>query len=240
MPLAAAERLGPARLIVTDRTGGVSRAPWDTLNLAGHVGDDPAGVAENRARLSSHLGVGELAVVTAEHGARVREVDRDGTAAPADVLITRRPGLGLLVLAADCVPAVLVAPDVGALAVLHAGWRGVAVDAAGAAVAALQALGADPAGILVRLGPAICPSCYEVSPEVGAQVATAAPPTGARSAVGTPAVDLVAGVAWQLRRRGVTDIEADGRCTFESEDLYSYRRDGLTGRHGILAALEGG
>lgn len=237
MPLPPIERLGPARLVVTDRTGGVSRSPWNTLNLAEHVGDDLDHVASNRDRVRAHLQAESVAVVKAEHAAVAREVSTSGTADAADILITRQPGLALLVLAADCIPAVLVAPDVGALAVVHAGWRGVMVDAAGEAVAALVGLGADPVRLLARLGPSICASCYEVSAQVRDQVAAAAPPAGAVAGSGAPAVDLAAGFSWQLRRRGVAAVEVDPRCTNESEELFSYRRDGRTGRHGVLAVL---
>ena len=237
MIAARAETLGPVRLLITDRRGGSSRSPWDSLNLADHVGDDPSAVAENRGRVAAALRVADVAVVHADHGRTVQRVERQGTADPGDILVTTRPGLGLLVLAADCVPAVLVAPGIGALAVVHSGWRGVSLDAAGAAVAALVDLGANPSGILARLGPSICPGCYEVSDQVRAEVAASAPPAAAQSAAGTAAVDLAAGVVWQLRRRGVENIAVDRRCTFESEDLFSYRRDGRTGRHGVLAVL---
>lgn len=232
------EELGPARLVVTGRAGGLSAPPWDTLNLADHVGDDPRAVAGNRGRVAAAIGGPELAVVRAEHGNRVRYVTEPGTAEAGDVLVTDRTGLGLLVLAADCVPLVVVAPDVRALAVVHAGWRGVAADAVGEAVEFLRGMGAQVPRLLVRIGPSICPRCYEVSKQVQREVAAAAPPAVAETSHGTPAVDLCAGVRWQLQRRGVDRIVVDGRCTFQTPGLYSHRRDGVTGRHGIAAVLE--
>ncbi len=230
-------RLGPVRLVVTDRLGGVSRSPYDTLNLADHVGDAPAAVAVNRRLAAGVLGVGDVAVVKAEHGARVRVVDGPGTAEPADVLITRAPGLGMLALSADCVAGVLVDADLPALAVFHSGWRGVAADAVGAAVGALVGLGARPDRLTALLGPSICGACYEVSQAVQDEVAAAAPVARCSTRRGTPGVDIAAGVRWQLERSGVARISADARCTAEDDGLFSHRRDGATGRQGILAAL---
>lgn len=237
MALRDIERLGPARLVVTDRRGGVSRSPWDALNLADHVGDEPEHVAENRRLVAARLGTDAVAVVHANHSDTVHMVGAAGTAPLGDVLVTTTPGLALLVLAADCVPAVLVAPDQHSLAVVHAGWRGVALNAAAAGVSALVGLGADPGSILVRIGPTICPGCYEVSEQVRDEVAAAAPPAAGRTRAGTPAVDVTAGFVWQLRKSGVKHIATDPRCTFQTPQLYSYRRDGRTGRHGIMAVL---
>lgn len=231
------ELLGPARLVVTDRRGGVSRAPWRTLNLADHVGDEPDHVARNRRQVAVGLGVRDVAVVHANHSRTVHVVTAAGTAPLGDVLVTTTPGLALLVLSADCVAAALVAPDVPALAVVHAGWRGVALNAAGAAVEALVGLGADPAAVMARVGPTICMGCYEVSEQVRDEVTAASPAAGGQTRVGTPAVDVTAGFVWQLRAAGVQYIATDPRCTFQTEELYSYRRDGRTGRQGVMAVL---
>ncbi len=238
MSLPGADRLGPARLVVTDRRNGVSRPPWDSLNLADHVGDDQACVAENRRRVYAHLGVAEVAVIDANHGRGVHVVDSGGTPGKGDALITSRPGLGLLALGADCVAGVVVAPDIVAVAAVHCGWRGLAAGIVPAVIGRLAALGADPGRLLVHLGPAICPACYEVSVDVRDEVAAAAPAAAARTADGAPAVDLIAGVRWQLAECGVSRTTADGRCTAQSPDLFSHRRDGRTGRQGVLAVLE--
>ncbi len=231
--------MGPVRLVVSDRLGGVSRMEYQSLNLADHVGDDPADVAENRDLLARRLGIRPMAIVHAEHGARVRIVDVPGTAGPGDVLVTTTRGLGLLALSADCVAGAIAAPDVPALAVFHSGWRGVVADTAGAAVAALVDLGARPETMSFRLGPSICGLCYEVSDEVADQVARAAPPARSRTRAGTPAADIGAGVRWQLQRAGVPpDRGGERRCTLEDPNLFSHRRDGVTGRQGVLAALE--
>lgn len=238
MSLAPVNQVGPARWYATDRRGGLSQPPWNSLNLADHVGDDPAVVAGNRAVVADHLGITNLSIVKAEHGNVVQYVDRVGTAAPGDVLVTNTLGLGLLVLAADCVPVVLVAPDTSAIAVVHSGWRGVVANAAGAAVTALSKFGANPSTVVARLGPSIAAECYEVSSEVQAQVVAAVPGAGTVTRSGRPAVDVAGGVQAQLQAEGVMDIEADPRCTYCDPQLFSYRRDGVTGRQGMLVVLQ--
>ncbi len=237
----AGGRIGPARWAVTDRRGGGSTAPWASLNLADHVGDDPAAVAANRDVVARRLGFRgrDVAVIAAAHGSRVAVVDRPGRYADVDALVTAAPGLVLMALAADCVPATVIDPVAGVAAVVHSGWRGV-LDVASAAVRAMTHLGARADRCTAILGPAICPSCYEVSAQVRDLVAAAAPGSGAVTARGTPAVDIAGGVAHQLRAIGVSRIVRDRRCTFEDENLFSHRRDAVTGRHGIVVVLDGG
>ncbi len=212
---------------------------YTSLNLADHVGDDPEAVRVNRARAAAGLGVAEtdLVVMRATHGRDAHLVAGPGDPESGDILLTRTPGIGVAALAADCVPFALLDPDAGVVAAVHAGWRGVAQDTAGAAVEAMVGLGARPDRIVAHLGPAVCPGCYEVSEEVRGEVSAAAPEAWAVTGRGTPAVDLHAGVRCQLARAGVTAVTADTRCCVESADLYSFRRDGVTGRHGILARL---
>ncbi|MFN8126866.1 MAG: polyphenol oxidase family protein [Candidatus Nanopelagicales bacterium] len=237
------DEASPARLwgrvAFTGRDGGVSTGVYASLNLGDHVGDDPVAVAANRSTAAGRAGLAgdRLAIMRAAHGCDHAVADRPGTYADVDILVTTDPDLGLLALAADCVPLALVDPEVGIAAAVHSGWRGVAADAAGAAVTAMTALGAEPRRLRVRIGAAICPRCYEVSADVRDQVAAAAPAAAAVTASGTPAVDLHAGVTEQLRRRGVTTIAADPTCTFESPDFFSHRRDGVTGRHGVVVRL---
>lgn len=238
MSLGLVQQVGPARWLATDRRGGFSAAPWDRLNLATHVGDDPTAVASNRARVADLLGVADLSVVQAEHSNVVQHVREPGQAAPGDVLVTTTAGLGLLVLAADCVPVVLVAPDISAIAVVHSGWRGVVANAVGAAVAALADLGAAPANLVARLGPSIAPSCYPVSLAVQEQVVAASGSAPAVTANGQPAVDVAAGVRAQLRQAGVRDIATDPRCTYCDPALFSYRRERTTGRQGMLVVVQ--
>lgn len=234
---ARAEALGPVRLVLTDRRGGSSLPPWDSLNLADHVGDAAAAVSANRRLVAAAANVDEVAVIDAEHGSTVHKVAVGGRAPTGDALVTTRPGLGLLALSADCVAGAIAAPDLPAAAVFHCGWRGLAAGIVPATIAALERMGADTSQLLVRLGPAICPACYEVSDGVRDQVSAAVPQAWATTASGAAAIDLVGGTVAQLRAAGCRAITPDERCTAEDSTLYSHRRDGITGRQAVLAVL---
>jgi purine-nucleoside/S-methyl-5'-thioadenosine phosphorylase / adenosine deaminase len=168
--------------LVTTRSGGVSSGPYATLNLGLTVGDDPAAVLENRRRVAAALDARPEDFVFARqvHGADVRVVtaaDRgtgafvlDDTVPAADALVTADPDVVLAILAADCVPIVLYDPAARVLAGVHAGWRGTVARTAAAAVAAMERLGACPAGMIAGIGPAVAPDRYQV----GADVAQAA------------------------------------------------------------------
>lgn len=227
------------RWLFSTREGGLSSGRYESLNLADHVGDDPASVAGNRGILGGRIGlpVERLAVMAAAHGREVAVVADGGTVAAVDGLVTRAPGLGLLALAADCATVALADPQARVIGAVHAGWRGVAADAVGAAVAAMVAEGAAPERMSAAIGAVACPGCYEVSEEVRGEVAAAAPAAWAQTRKSTPAVDLQAGLEEQLRACGVTSIAVESDCTIESASLFSYRRDGVTGRHGMLIAL---
>lgn len=219
----------------TDRYGGVSAAPYDELDLGDHVGDDPAAVAENRRRLAAALDIGadRLVLMQQVHGRDVAVVDgpRDADDPPvADALVTRTPGLALVVLVADCVPVLLAARRGDVVGVVHAGRKGVAAGVVTATVEAMAALGARPDRMVAVVGPAVCGPCYEVPAGLADEVAAAVPATRATSRAGTPALDLRAGVGAQLVAAGVRTVEVDPWCTVESPDLYSHRRDGVTGR----------
>jgi polyphenol oxidase len=225
-----------ARYAFTDRYGGASTAPYDELNLGDHVGDDPAAVDDNRRRLAAavDLDPARLVLMRQVHGRAVAVVDGpQDPAAPlpeADALVSTGRDLGLVVLVADCVPVLLAARRSDAVAVAHAGRRGVEAGVVPATVAAMQELGARPGRIVAVVGPAVCGRCYEVPRELADQVAAVVPAAAATSATGTPALDLRAAVVAQLLAAGVETIEADPWCTAESPDLFSHRRDGVTGR----------
>ena len=175
----------PLDALVTTRAGGVSRGPYTSLNLGLHVGDDDTAVLENRARAAAFVGLGpdDLVFARQVHGREVAVVgpgDRgrgargeDDALDGVDVLVTSTPGLGLAVLAADCVPIVLYDPVAHLLGCVHAGWRGTVARAAAAGVEAMAAAGARPGDVLAAVGPAIEPDRYQVGPEV-AEAATAA------------------------------------------------------------------
>jgi YfiH family protein len=234
--------LGPARYAVTDRLGGVSRPPYDALNLGDHVGDDPAAVTQNRGRLAAALGLapGRLAFMRQVHGTTVAVVDGPDDDAPgpdagppeADGLVTARRGLGLVVLSADCVPVLLAAPgpDGPVLAAVHAGRKGVQAGVVPAAVAAMRRLGARVAEGRAHVGPAVCGRCYQVPALLQAEVVADVPAAASTTRDGTPGLDLPAAVLSQLVAAGVPDPDRDETCTLETADLYSHRREGVTGR----------
>ncbi|WP_432135944.1 MULTISPECIES: peptidoglycan editing factor PgeF [unclassified Streptomyces] len=230
------ESVSGAHFAFTDRWGGVSAAPYEELNLGGAVGDDPAAVLTNRELGAKSLGLDPARVVWMNqvHGAEVAVVDGPwGTEAdvPAvDAVVTARRGLGLAVLTADCVPVLLADPVAGVAAAAHAGRPGLVAGVVPAALRAMTELGADPARIVARTGPAVCGRCYEVPAGMRAEVAAVEPAAYAETSRGTPAVDVAAGVHAQLERLGVRDREQSPVCTLQSEDHFSYRRDRVTGR----------
>ena len=247
----------------SERGGGVSHAPYDSLDLAPHVGDAAADVDENRRRLFGAIGIAALQdrLTTAEqvHGTQVVEVTaaNAGTGAyagrgsspvaGADALWTRERGIPLLLLFADCVPVILVRPSIPAVAVVHAGWRGAAAGIVGQAAGAMVALGRGD-DLTAYVGAHICPSCYEVGEEVHAAfeggsgssgVSLSGNASATLSRVARP-LDLARIVTEELARSGVTEERQWhlGICTAQNTDrFYSYRAEGLTGRHGALAVI---
>ena len=210
----------------TRRGTGASRAPYAGLNLGSRVEDNPAAV-----------GLGEERVVYLHqvHGADVAVLDSVPDREPvADALVTTTPGLGLAVLAADCVPVLLADEITGVIGAAHVGRPGLVAGTVAAVVAAMRACGAT--AIDAAVGPAVCGACYEVPQQMHDEVVALVPEADAVSATGTPAVDIARGVLAQLRALGVPATQVLG-CTRESDDLYSYRRDGRTGRHAGLIVL---
>lgn len=224
-----------AHFAFTDRWGGVSAAPYEELNLGGAVGDDPEAVGTNRELAAKSLGLDPARVVWMNqvHGNDVAEVEGPWTTRlppEVDALVTATRGLALAVLTADCVPVLLADPVAGVVAAAHAGRPGLVKGIVPAAMDAMESLGADPARIVARTGPAVCGRCYEVPEAMRADVAAVEPAAYAETSWGTPAVDVAAGVHAQLARRGVRDREQSPVCTRESDDHFSYRRDRTTGR----------
>src|SRR3954454_2081227 len=222
---AASTAVRPRR-VVTDRRGGRSASPYDSFNLGGHVGDDPAAVAANRDRLAAELSVpvGQLVWMTQVHGTGVAIVEdaEENPVADVDALVTTAPGLVLGVLAADCVPVLLADPRAGVVAAVHAGREGVRRGVVPAALAAMTGLGARPADVSVLLGPAVCGSCYEVPPAMQAEVARVAPAAAVRTRGGTTGLDLRDGLAALLQAAGVAEVARDPRCTAEDPQLFSH------------------
>jgi YfiH family protein len=215
----------------TTRDGGVSGRPYDTLNLGGLVGDDPASVAENWRRLERATGL-RFARVRQVHGARVIRAEGAGPSAEeADAVVSATSGVAACVSVADCVPVLLADPESGTVAAVHAGWRGTLARAAAEGVAALARAGAER--LLAAVGPSIGPCCYEVSEDLAArfraELGPAAVVDGER-----PRLDLWSANARLLAAAGLRPerIEVLGRCTACERDLFfSHRRDaGRTGR----------
>ena len=225
-------------LLFSTRRGGVSRPPYDQLNLGKSTEDDPAAVATNRERLLRAAGLdpANLASAGQVHGTRVVTVVAPGHHPECDALVTRAPGVVLAVTTADCMPLLYCAP--GAVAAAHSGWRG---TADGMPVAALEAVcglaGCAPDAVEVAIGPAIRGCCYEVGEEVAARFPAAA----VRPASPRPRLDLPTAVRLALRAAGVREaaLHDTGACTSCDPTLYySHRRDhGRTGRHWGVAAL---
>lgn len=224
-----------AEWLFTDRLGGASAGEYAELNVGAFVGDDPRAVAANRARIASLVGADHLALVFQVHGREVARLSAPAEPPPhADAVITTVPGLPVGVQTADCVPILLADLEGGQVAAVHAGWRGVVAGVVDAALDALEARGT----VLARVGPAICPACYEVSEDVRAEVCDVVADAYAVTRHGTPAVDVRAGVMAQLARRGISP-ELVGGCTFEDDTLYSYRRAAVTGRQaGVIVLRE--
>ena len=213
---------GPVDLAFTDRYGGVSAAPFDSLNLALVGDDEPAARRRNTEVLLADFAPGaRLADMEQVHGARV--VEAGGAREQCDALVTADPDVVLMVRVADCVPVLLADPGAGVVGAAHAGRQGMASGVVEACVTRMRALGAER--VQAWVGPHVCGSCYEVPQALRDEVAAVEPAAASTTSWGTPALDVGAGVTAQLLRLGVR-VHDVARCTLESPDLYSYRRDG--------------
>ncbi|SDR70608.1 conserved hypothetical protein [Nocardioides scoriae] len=226
---------GPVDCAFTDRLGGVSAAPHDSLDLALVGEGDPDARRRNVEKLLADFAPGARLVDMAQvHGTRVVDAATTAPGAPeqCDALVTDRADVVLMVRVADCVPVLLADPVAGVVGAAHAGRQGMADGVVPAAVSRMRDLGATR--IQAWVGPHVCGRCYEVPAALREQVAAVEPEAASTTSWGTPALDVGAGVRAQLRRDGVevTDVS---RCTLESPDLFSHRRDGV--RAGRLAGL---
>jgi hypothetical protein len=245
-----------ADVAVTTRLGGVSAAPYDTLNLGLHVGDHAADVVANRERAAEAFGVGLAGLVFARqvHGTAVVFVDgaeagrgvrsEDDAVADADVLVTSAPGVTLVILVADCVPLALVDPAARVLAVVHAGWRGTAAGVVGAALDAMAEVGGEAARVRAWMGPGVAANRYQVTDEVRDGLAGAVRPAALDGGVARPdgpghwLVDLAAANRQQLLRRGVPgDQIYDCGVTTADDRFFSDRASRPCGRFALLARL---
>lgn len=237
--------------LMSTRAGGVSAAPWHSLNLGSAVGDDAAAVAENRRRFVQRLGARPLWLQQV-HGCRVVRATvalLEVPAPQADAAWTDEPGIACVVQVADCLPLLLAAPHGRVVAAAHAGWRGLAGGVVEAALAALCAAGdCAPDEVEAWLGPCIGPRRFEVGADVlrafGSDPASAA----AQRFVAAPAVggtprwwaDLPQLARDRLARCGVQRIGGGAWCTVEDRSrFFSYRRDGVTGRMAAAVWIRG-
>jgi YfiH family protein len=239
----------------TIRSGGSSVGPYESLNLAGHVGDDPFAVDSNRADLFDALGIGPLRdrLVTAEqvHGEHMTwvgetEAGRGASVSGArgaipntDALVTDKARLPLMLLYADCVPVILVDAAARRVAVVHAGWRGALGGLPGKVVQGLKAHGSSAVQITAYVGAHICAKHYQVGNEL---LTTFVDRFGTFCEAEAGFLDLGAVVSADLMSQGVRveNICRLGICTAEATDrFFSYRCSGVTGRHAALAAIVG-
>ncbi|HIW76112.1 MULTISPECIES: polyphenol oxidase family protein [Gordonibacter] len=254
------ERTG-LRIAFTARGGGVSEAPYDSLNLGSHVDDDLSAVEVNRALLLEALGAADapLLVPSQVHGDEAVEVTsadaaaveeaRRHAAAGADILVVGAPEVVALLCFADCVPVIVAAPS-GRFAVAHAGWRGAVAGVAGKAARLVAAREAAETGVDERtaastlnayLGPHIRACCFETGADVREQFVQR---FGAEVAPDAHHVDLARAITRDLEQAGVqpSRIADAGVCTVcHSDEYFSYRASGgRCGRHGAFAVLQKG
>jgi polyphenol oxidase len=227
------------RAVFTLRMGGVSEAPFDSFNIAAHVGDETRAVAENRRRLRERLELpAEPAWLEQVHGRRVVDLDADGSdhsLGPADAAVSRTAGRVCAIQVADCMPVLLVSGDGSAVGAAHAGWRGLA---GGVLEATVRAMCTPPEGLLAWLGPAIGQAHFEVGEEVRAAFLSGDPGAAAAFTAnprGRWQCDLYGLAKRRLAALGVTRIHGGAWCTHaDGGRFFSYRRDGRCGR---MAAL---
>lgn len=209
----------------TDRTGGLSTGAFLSRNLATHVGDDHTAVLANRSRLESDLAL-PIQFMEQVHGNSVATIDRKIISPPtADALVTGSVGMGLAVMVADCIPLLLASAQT--VAAVHVGRKGLMNEVAFSAIQQMRSR--DASEITAVVGPSICGRCYEVSQDVYDDVSKSFPLAASKTQDGGLALDLSRALIDQLQSLGVKVID-EGRCTVENIDLYSYRRDGTTGR----------
>jgi YfiH family protein len=221
-------------VVFTTRVGGVSDAPYDSLNLTIGTGDDRARVEENRrlACVAAGVPAATLAFNRQVHSSTVHQARAGARGEPGDGLWSDEPGVSMLAMSADCLPIAVARTDgAPALALLHAGWRGLSGGVVAAGVAALRAESAEAPGLAAIVGPAIGPCCYEVGPEVSSLFDL--------DLTHDRKLDLWSAAERALRAAGVERVERVDLCTKCHPDLFfSHRRSGRArGVQGVLGAV---
>jgi YfiH family protein len=226
------------KALQTTRHGGISVAPYDTLNLGMHVGDVPRAVAHNRQSLAP-LMPSEPVWLEQTHGTAVANADAAACRVQADACIARQRGSVCVVMTADCLPVLLCDEDGTVVGAVHAGWKGLA---AGVIEETVKEMGVAPHKLMAWLGPAIGPEAFEVGEDVraafmahDAKAAAAFKPHGAQ---GKYHADIARLARQRLAALGITRIFGGNYCTYHQQDrFFSYRRDGVTGRMGTFIWL---
>ncbi len=233
--------------VMTTRAGGVSTAPFDSLNLRDGLGDDPHAVAENQHRF--HDAIGSAPVWLKQvHGAAVVSLTSASALSgavvhSADASVTTEPGVVCAVQVADCLPVLFAAPGARGVAAAHAGWRGLAGGVLEASIGALcSAARCEPSELQAWLGACIGPRSFEVGPDV--LEAFGADPRGESPAfVPSPPGKWHANLPLLARERlqtaGLRSISGGDWCTVQAPSrFFSFRRDGVTGRMGAAVWIE--
>ncbi len=216
----------------TDRAGGVSSGGFTSLNLGDHVSDLPDSVASNRKIVADKFG--QTQYMNQVHGNRVAIIEEVTEEIPtADALVTGIPGITLAVMVADCIPLLLTSEN--SVAAVHVGRKGLVNRVAEKAIEVMREI--STAEISATIGPAICGSCYEVSQDIYDEVTQSHPESAARTKANTTSLDLVKALIADLKAMGIVKIDNQSRCTHENVSLFSYRRDGVTGRQAGLVWL---
>ncbi len=226
------------RALQTTRAGGVSAAPYDTLNLGDHVGDDPMHVAQNRQRLASIL-PSEPVWLKQVHGVQVANADIGACSIEADAAVATQKNSVCVVMTADCLPILLCDNAGTVVAAVHAGWRSLCDGIVERTIAAMKV---DPHTLIAWLGPAISQPAFEVGEEVRAafiaKSAEAEEAFAPGHAPGKWQADLYLLARQRLHAAGVRQAFGGGLCTHrEPQRFFSYRRDGATGRMGTFIWL---
>ncbi len=219
-----------ANTLFTSRIGGVSSPPFDSFNLATHVGDDPGAVAKNREILASIIGLprNQIFFMNQVHGNVVAVIDKasDPQSAPtADALFTTTPGFALVTLIADCTPLLLKSKS--AVAAVHVGRKGLVADVFEATLEVFNRHGVSNEEITGEIGPSICRDCYEVDLNTYREVVSHNP--AAATDETRRCLDVAGGLAARLNGAGI-EFRASPLCVRHTPGYFSYRRDEVTGR----------